>query len=70
MSNENSVAPAGKKSTHEPEKVSGEPSNEDREDTHPSPTSPVENSEAAPDGLRDAPALEEDDDSLVKPENS
>ncbi|MBP2215139.1 hypothetical protein [Arthrobacter sp. CAN_C5] len=70
MSNENSAAPTGKKSKHELEKVSGEPSKEDREDIPPSPKSPVEDSDATPEGLRDAPALEEDDDSLVKPENS
>ncbi|WP_155850171.1 hypothetical protein [Arthrobacter sp. Br18] len=70
MSNENSVAPTGKKFKHEPEKVSEKPTNEDWEDIHPIPKSPVEDSDATPEGLRDAPALEEDDDSLVKPENS
>ncbi|MHA7275433.1 hypothetical protein ACX80O_02720 [Arthrobacter sp. Hz1] len=32
--------------------------------------SPVEDINASPEGLKDAPALEEDEDSVVAPENS
>ncbi|MHA7154542.1 hypothetical protein [Arthrobacter sp. TMN-50] len=34
------------------------------------PKSPVEDIDASPEGLKDAPALEEEEDSLVAPENS